>query len=212
MRTKSGEFWIPEIVDIVLCRKAPFNCIKHDIALDPYEARGRSHPPESVSAPTIRAARNFPNISQTLRGFPLRKRPKVIPAFYKNGHNYRKDYGLKLKAKTLDAEIIAWWGEIKASGLYFGGPVGTYGLIVLMTWWCSLLKDRPGDYYLRPLATSMAPSCPWSTYANTLSVNPLQERPPSRKLLNPVVPGEPPLEKERPESVCAQGDLTLCFR
>ena len=99
--------------------------------------------PESVGAPTIRAARKPPNISQTPKGFPLKKRPNVITAFFKNGHNYRKDYALE--ARTLGAGTIAWWGEIKASNLYFGGPSGMYALIVLMVWWCSLLKNRPSD-------------------------------------------------------------------
>jgi len=108
--------------------------------------------PDVVSAPTIQTTGKFPNVSQTPKGFPLGNRPKVVSAFYKNGHNYRKDY--ELEAKTLGADIIAWWDEIKASNLYFGGPTGTYTLIVLVTWWGLLLKGRPnGDTsdYLRTL-------------------------------------------------------------
>ena len=37
--------------------------------------------PETVSVPTIRAARTFPNVSQTPKGFPVTKRPKVILSF-----------------------------------------------------------------------------------------------------------------------------------
>lgn len=75
------------------------------------------------------------NISQRFTDperVPCDEAAKSYSVFYKNGHSYRKDYGLE--AETLGADIIAWWDEIKASNLYFGGPTGTCGLIVLMTW------------------------------------------------------------------------------
>lgn len=53
---------------------------------------------------------------------------------------------------------MSWWEEIKATGspvnVCFGGPTGMYNLVVLVSWWCSLLKDRPDAEltdYLRTL-------------------------------------------------------------
>lgn len=43
---------------------------------------------------------------------------------------------------------MRWWEEIKTTGggnVRFGGPTGMYNLIILMCWWCQLLKDRPDD-------------------------------------------------------------------
>ena len=41
---------------------------------------------------------------------------------------------------------MLWWEEIKTAGgainICFGGPTGLCTLVVLMAWWCSLLKDR----------------------------------------------------------------------
>jgi len=66
-------------------------------------------------------------------------------AFFKNGHNYKKDYGLK--ATTLGADIVQWWDEIRSTGntanVYSGGPTGIYTIVVLMCWWCTLLKGHP---------------------------------------------------------------------
>ena len=66
-------------------------------------------------------------------------------AFFKNGHNYKKDYGIK--ATALGSEITQWWEEISSTGtkrdICFGGPTGIYTIVVLMSWWCTLLKNRP---------------------------------------------------------------------
>jgi len=77
-------------------------------------------------------------------------------AFFKNGHNYKKDYALK--ATTLGADIAQWWGEINSTGnttdVCFGGPTGIYTIIVLMCWWSILLKGQPDagqTDYLRTL-------------------------------------------------------------
>ena len=77
----------------------------------------------------------------------MKNRPHVLSAFFKNGHNYKKDYGLKVE--SLGKETMCWWEEIKttdgATNVRFGGPTGIYVLVVLMSWWCSLLKDQPDD-------------------------------------------------------------------
>ena len=87
------------------------------------------------------------NFLQTPKGFPSQKQPDILRIFYKNGHQYMKDYGLK--AKALGARIMCWWEEVKSTGstvnVQFGGPTGVYNLVVLMSWWCSLLKGRPDN-------------------------------------------------------------------
>lgn len=41
---------------------------------------------------------------------------------------------------------MRWWEEIKSAGaIQFGGPTGIYNIIVLMSWWCSLLKNQPAS-------------------------------------------------------------------
>ena len=41
---------------------------------------------------------------------------------------------------------MAWWDEVKSAGaVRFGGPTGIYTIVVLMSWWCSLLKGRPNN-------------------------------------------------------------------
>ena len=71
----------------------------------------------------------------------MQKRPKVLASFFKNGHNYKKGYGLK--AETLGIEIMGWWEQVKSAGVGFGGPTGMYTIVVLVSWWCSLLDGRP---------------------------------------------------------------------
>lgn len=97
--------------------------------------------PETVSHPTTKATRSSTNVSQTKTKLPSEGRPKVLSRFYKNAHNYKKDYGLE--ANALGAEIMGWWGEVKSAGVRVGGPTGISSLVVLMCWWCSLLKGRP---------------------------------------------------------------------
>lgn len=90
--------------------------------------------------------RRFTDVSQTPKVTPVEERPEVVPVFYKNGHKYTKGYGLK--ADTLGPGIKSWWARIKSACMYFGGPTGRiYTLVVLMTWWCSLLADpsQPRD-------------------------------------------------------------------
>lgn len=82
---------------------------------------------------------------QTPLGFKITKRPSVIPLFFKYAHNYKKDY--RLDANTLGPQIMAWWAEIcsegETPGVCYGGPSGIYSLVVLMSWWCALLKEEP---------------------------------------------------------------------
>ena len=77
---------------------------------------------------------------QTPKGFPSQNRPQVLATFFKNGHRYTKDY--QLNAKSLGAETMRWWEGIKGS-VGFGGPTGIYTLVVLVSWWCTLLKGQP---------------------------------------------------------------------
>ena len=82
-------------------------------------------------------------------------RLKVIGLFFKNHHNYMKNY--ELEAKSLSAGIMSWWEELKTTkggmSTNFGRPTGIYTLIVLMSWWCSLLKGRPDNELVNCLRT-----------------------------------------------------------
>jgi len=44
---------------------------------------------------------------------------------------------------------MTWWLEICPSGgvpsVGFGGPTGIYTLVVLLSWWCTLLEARAGE-------------------------------------------------------------------
>ena len=77
----------------------------------------------------------------------MEKRPAVVRMFYKNGHNYRKDYGVGID--TLGSQIMEWWAEISppsgVPSIRFGGPMGIYSLVVLMSWWCTRLKDKSDE-------------------------------------------------------------------
>ena len=89
---------------------------------------------------------------QTLKSFPTGKRPKVLRLFFKNAHKYTKNY--ELDAESLGTDTMSWWEEIKAKGsVRFGGPTGMYSLVVLMTWWCSLLEGRPDNELIDCLRT-----------------------------------------------------------
>jgi hypothetical protein len=64
----------------------------------------------------------------------------VVAAFLKNGHAYGRDY--HTESNSLGRDISAWWDEISGTAhVGFGGPAGIYLMVVLMSWWCSLLKD-----------------------------------------------------------------------
>ena len=82
---------------------------------------------------------------QTPPGFLIMERPRVIGTFIKNAHNYRKDYNIEVH--NLGHQIMGWWGEICPPGgaprIQFGGSTGVYTLIVLLSWWCRLLKVKP---------------------------------------------------------------------
>ena len=77
----------------------------------------------------------------------MAKRPAVMRLFHKNAHNYQKDYSVEVH--TLGRQIVEWWDELcppgKTPSVRFGGPTGVYSLIVLMSWWCTLLKTRPDN-------------------------------------------------------------------
>lgn len=98
--------------------------------------------PETVSNFTTLLTRASSNPEQTPKGFPSQNRPEVLSIFFKNGHNYKRNYGLEVE--PLAADVMRWWEDIKTS-VCFGGPTGIYTLIVLMSWWCSLLKGRPDN-------------------------------------------------------------------
>ena len=69
----------------------------------------------------------------------------MVRDLYKNAHNYWKNYGVEVHA--LGRQIMGWWAEICPPGgvqnVHFGGSTGVSTVIVLMSWWCLLLKDKP---------------------------------------------------------------------
>ena len=75
----------------------------------------------------------------------MAKRPAVVRLFHKNGHNYRKDYGVDVH--TLGLQVREWWAEIcppnEVPAVRFGGPTGIYTIVVLLSWWRSLLPPKP---------------------------------------------------------------------
>lgn len=91
--------------------------------------------------------RAYPDASQTSRAdsLPSGKRPKVVNCFIKYGHKYKRNY--ELEATTFGTNVTQWWDEIKSTGsamnLRVGGPTGIHIIVVLMCWWCTLLRDRP---------------------------------------------------------------------
>lgn len=72
-------------------------------------------------------------------------RPPVVHLFLKNAHNYKKDYSVDIH--TLGRQTVQWWGEIcppsGAPKVRFGGPTGIYTLVVLLSWWCLLVRTKP---------------------------------------------------------------------
>jgi len=74
----------------------------------------------------------------------VEQRPKVVSAFYKNGHNYQRDYGVEVH--TLGNQIMRWWAVIcppvGVPSIRFAGPTGVCTLVVLMSWWCTRLKAK----------------------------------------------------------------------
>ena len=137
---------------------------------------------EIVRHLTTRTMMRFTNGLQTAKEFPTQKRPVVLRVFFKHGHKYKRDY--ELEAGSFGAEIMNWWEEIKSADVCFGGPTGMYTLVVLMTWWCSLLKGHPNDklsdYFrtlddidrtilsaIRNMASQPSPAIPASTISPT---------------------------------------------
>lgn len=132
-----------------------------------------------------------------------------MPIFHKNAHNYRRDY--HLKAHTLGRQIMAWWSEISPPGgvpnVKFGGTTGIYSLVVLMSWWCTLLKSEPDAGRVdclrtltdvdRALSTAIdeVRSCLTASTSILPSATPLPSR--SRKRANTC--GLPPRKRKRSE-------------
>ena len=52
---------------------------------------------------------------------------------------------------------MEWWAEISPFAdvpcIAFGGPTGIYSLVVLLSWWCALLKTRPVEEHTDCLRT-----------------------------------------------------------
>ena len=97
--------------------------------------------PEQVCFSRPHLSDNILTIWQTPKGFPVKSRPTVVGVFIKYGHNYRRSYGLE--ARSFGQEVSTWWGEISATAhAGYGGTTGIYTLIVLMTWWCGLLRKQ----------------------------------------------------------------------
>ena len=87
----------------------------------------------------------YAHYAQTKSGFPIASRPVVIRLFLKNAHNYDKNYGINVH--TLGCQITEWWAELSppsgAPSIRFGGPTGVYTLVVLLSWWCLMVKVKP---------------------------------------------------------------------
>lgn len=65
-----------------------------------------------------------------------------MPAFFKSGHKYEKNYGLD--AGSPCSEVLTWWDEISTKGCVdTGGPTGIYTMVVLASWWSQLLEKDP---------------------------------------------------------------------
>ena len=102
----------------------------------------------------------------------MTKRPPVIPLFYKHAHNYRRDYNVKVQ--TLGHQIEGWWSEICSGAtpsVRFGGPTGIYTVIVLMSWWCTLLKDEPIEQQADCLRTLAHIDCVLLTAINEIKAH-----------------------------------------
>lgn len=69
----------------------------------------------------------------------------MVKQFYKDAHNYRKDYGLEVH--TLGRQITTWWSDIcppnEEPRVRFGGLTGISTFVVLLSWWCSQLRNKP---------------------------------------------------------------------
>ena len=119
-------------------------------------------------------------------------RPAVVPTFYKNGHNYRKDYGVE--AHTLGRQIREWWVEIchpnGRSSVQFGGPTGIYSLVVLITWWCKLLRAKPDAEHVECIRALED-----IDRALVAAINDIKHRATSTTLLSPTTP--PPSSQPR---------------
>ena len=100
---------------------------------------------KSVGISPLLRAIFIANDIQTPAGFPIKQRPPVVTRFYKDAHNYSKDYGLEVH--TLGRQITTWWSEIcppdEEPKVHFGGPTGISTFVVLLSWWCSQLRGKP---------------------------------------------------------------------
>lgn len=81
---------------------------------------------------------------------------------------------------------MRWWEEIKTKGisnLCFGGPTRLYTLIVLMSWWCSLLKNQPDSELVDYHCTLKDINCAFVATIRGVNNSPLAAAPsPSRSL------------------------------
>lgn len=139
--------------------------------------------------------------AQTPPGFPTTKRPAVVRAFHKNAHNYRKDYNIDVH--TLGYQIMGWWSEICPPGgvpsVRFGGPTGIYTLVVLLSWWCTLLKARAGKEHADCLHTLTDVD-----RVLLAAINEIKSHPTTPSLLSPPSPLPPTQPRKRANS----GEMT----
>jgi hypothetical protein len=82
-----------------------------------------------------------------------------------------------------------WWSEICPPGgapsVQFGGSTGISTLVILMSWWCALLKDKPDEEHADCLRTLKDVNCVF-----VAAINDLKDRPtvPAPALLSPTTP------------------------
>ena len=131
---------------------------------------------------------------KTPPGFPTAKRPAVVRLFHKNGHNYRKDYHLAVR--TLGRQVMEWWSELCPPGgvlsIQFGGPTGIYTIVVLLSWWCSMLKPHPENERADCLRTLIDVN-----RALLAAVNHLKHQVASTPAFSPTTPPPPSQPRKR---------------
>ena len=114
----------------------------------------------------------------------------MVATFLKNGHSYGRDY--HVEADSLGREISTWWDGVSGTAhVGFGGPTGVYTMVVLMAWWCSLLKDRSDpdranyvvlvDKLNRAILEAVPPAGEFGAgSSSTVDVSPTSPPPPSQ--------------------------------
>jgi len=96
---------------------------------------------------------------------------------------------------------MEWWSEICPPGgvpsVRFGGPTGIYALVVLLSWWCTLLKGKTDKERADYLQTTVAVNHAFLAAINGIKNHPTTLTP---SLLPPTDPPPPSLPRKRVNS------------